>query len=134
MNAFYGLGYLVTTARVQLNKTWSNDDDRVATAIDLTLLNRACAYWLHRHPLLQSTVHRQYTDASESAYYVDASHFVRMRYPDPFEMSNVELVVVNDPNRWTRVMQEELAEPLDNINGPLWRLKVVQLNNNTKEK
>ena len=41
--------------------------------------------------------------------------------------NNVEMIETNDENKFKDLASLELKTPLDNINGPLWRLKVIKL-------
>ena len=47
---------------------------------------------------------------------------------DPFEFHNVEMILTNDENKWKEQVEVELATPLDIENGPMWRVKVIQMN------
>ena len=40
---------------------------------------------------------------------------------------NVEVLETVDANEWSSIVESELKKPLDLIDGPLWRLKVVKL-------
>ena len=115
-SVFAGLAMVTTALRVELTES----------EITLELLTKACSFFVKRHPLLQATIQRQYSDDKQFLY-KHASQFVQMTdTDDPFAFKNVELIHTNDADKWRQVVELEMQTPLDLHNGPLWRLKVVK--------
>ena len=104
--------------------------------LTLDLLTRACAYWLKRHAFLRAKVHRRYTwDASSKKRFLDNEprYFVPIDADDPFACRNVDLILTNNAHKWKEQVEVELTTPLDMDTGPLWRLKVIQLLNDSSD-
>ena len=96
--------------------------------LTLPLVRKACGYWARRYPLLDAKIVRD--DLAESRRRITLGSTFVSRNSDQlvaFE-SNVDELVTAEPSEWSsQVVESELTKPLDLIDGPLWRLKLVKL-------
>ena len=76
--------------------------------------------WIKRNPLLQATIHRTNT------YEIKSSKYFVYTDKTPDEYTNLDMVELEDRLKWPEIVENELRTPLDNVNGPLWRMKVLK--------
>ena len=91
-----------------------------------TLLE-ATRIWTRMFPLLNATIHRQTDETTQQFKLGTPKYFVYMKKSFE-EYNNVELVDLKKSNNWMDIIYDELKTPFDPINGPLWRIKLLKLN------
>ena len=89
--------------------------------IDNESLTKCLAIWVKRNILLQSTIYRtNKLDIKSPKYFVYTEKSFE-------EYNNVELLETENNLKWVDIIETELKTNFDNINGPLWRMKIVKL-------
>ena len=96
-------------------------------SIDMNVLNKALKVWINTHPFLQSTVYRELDPSTGKSRLGLSRYFVYMK-KSLDEYNNVEILQETNEFKWTNLIEKELKTPFDYINGPLWRLKVLKMN------
>jgi hypothetical protein len=91
-------------------------------------LTEATRIWTRMFPLLNATIHRQIDEKTQQFKLGTPKYFVNMKKSFE-EYNNVELVDLTKSNNWMDIIYDELKAPFDPINGPLWRIKLLKLNN-----
>ena len=87
-------------------------------------LKKSLKIWIKKHPLLQSTIQRTNKLVIKSPkYFVFTEKSLD-------EYDNFELIEIDNRLKWTEFIENELRTPLDNINGPLWRMKILKITQN----
>ena len=96
--------------------------------IDLTLLKKALFEWINTHQLLQATTYRLLDKKTQKSSINMPKYFVRIE-KNIEDYNNFEFLenTANSLN-WSSLTETELKTPLDFINGPLWRMKVLRMN------
>ena len=97
--------------------------------LNLNLLEKACTFWIKRHPFLQSFVYRTESDiTAQDLFDINSPKYYAFMNKDISEYNNLEYLETKNPHEWKNIMESELRKPFDYFNGPLWRLKLVKIN------
>ena len=99
--------------------------------IEFELLNKAVEILINRHPLLQATIVRTLDEVSKKPRIMLPKYFVYMD-KTVAEYNNIEMIETNDEDKWKEIIENELLTSFDNVNGPLWRIKVLKIVPKTK--
>ena len=100
--------------------------------IDTSVLQKAAHTWIQLHPLLQATIIRELDTITQKPNLFLPRWFVytQKRVND---YKNVELIDVPDCFEWKKLVESELKNAFDWVNGPLWRIKILKDNTCRKE-
>ena len=91
-------------------------------AINLAKLTEAAKILTKIYPMLRSTVRRDLNNDTKTPRY-----FVLMSKPFD-EFNNVELIDLSQSSlEWIDIIERELRDPFDYENGPMWRIKLLKL-------
>lgn len=103
-----------------------------ALKINHDILVKAAGIWKSQHPILQSKIYRPFDINNPSEHKIGPTkYFV---YMNKTEFNNVELVEYDKDGEidYKKSIEDELEIPLDNLNGPVWRIKVIRAKDNNQ--
>jgi hypothetical protein len=95
-------------------------------SLNLNLLEHACSFWINRHPFLKSYVYRTGSDLTDY-FDINSPKYYAFMNKNISEYNNLEYLETKNPHEWKNVMESELKKPFDYFNGPLWRLKLIKI-------
>jgi hypothetical protein len=93
--------------------------------ITLDLLKNAAECWQNKYCLLNSTIWRSFDIQNADEVKIGPNkYFVQME--QPYLLNNIQLESTEHENYWKEALKTEIDTPFDNINGHLWRIKVIK--------
>ncbi len=102
--------------------------------VDMVSLKKALVIWIKSHSLLQAGTHRVLDRKTQRPRIDLPKYFVKIE-KNIEDYNNLEFIENNSDNslNWMSLAESELKTPLDYQNGPLWRMKIFKINENTSE-
>jgi len=103
--------------------------------VDMVSLKKALVIWIKSHSLLQAGTHRVLDRKTQRPRIDLPKYFVKIE-KNIEDYNNLEFIENNPDNslNWMSLAESELKTPLDYQNGPLWRMKIFKINENTGER
>ena len=109
---------ITTTCLLSIDKTHT---------LSKEVLTKALKLWVDSHPLLQSRIYRETEPKSSKSTIYTPKYFVKMEQSVE-DYKNFEFI--DKPLysfRWNDLVESELKTPVDFLNGPLWRMKLIKI-------
>jgi hypothetical protein len=100
-------------------------EESYVSRLTLDLLRKAAKLWKKIHPILNSTIKREFDiHKLEDRKIGSSKYFVYMDSLN--ESENVELESTSNSDYWKEVLENEADHKFDLINGPLWAIRVIR--------